>query len=160
MRLGADYRWHMIGSALAFALVMWVLMGCASIKVPDVPICRPLRTKTEKKVMKDIGEVTLTRGNPLCMKETGSPQCLYCTSIGTGKETYVSDSPDHMIEISGKKKTYSLIMKEGSVLPVESWVELRTVFINSCKQYGCTQDDIGRWQAKMVRFSSIGEALK
>lgn len=145
---------------LSGLLLILITTACSSIQVPDVPICRPLRVKTETKQMPDIGKVTLTRGNPVCLKETGSPVCLYCVTIATGKETYVSDDPKHMVNISGKNKTYSLIMKEGSVLPVESWTELRNTFTSTCHQYGCTDQDIGKWQAKIVRFSSIGEALK
>ena len=144
----------------ALFMIVFILSGCSTIQVPDVPICRPLRVKTETKVMKDIGKVTLTRGNPVCLKETGAEQCLYCVTIATGKETYVSDDPKHMIRISNRNKTYSLIMREGSVIPVESWTELRNVFTATCHQYGCSEQDIGRWQSKIVRFSSIGEALK
>lgn len=134
--------------------------ACSTIQVPDVPICRPLRVRTETKIMTDIGKVTLTRGNPLCKKMTGSDVCLVCVTMATGKETYVADDPKHLIEIGGKKKSYTLIMREGSILPVESLTELRQVFTNTCKQFGCTDQDIGKWQAKIVRFSSIGEAIR
>lgn len=145
---------------LILIILIIALTGCSTIKVPDVPICRPLRMKTEVKNIKGLGEVKLTRGNPLCLKETGAGACLYCTTIGTGQETYVSDDPKHLIRIGNKLKSYSILMNEGSILPVESWTELRDTFINSCKQFGCTEKDISNWRIKAVRFTSIGEALK
>jgi hypothetical protein len=116
--------------------------------------------KTETKTLPDLGKVTLTRGNPVCKEKTGSQTCLYCVTMATGKETYVANDAEHMIKISGKNKTETLILREGAILPAESLAELRAVFTSTCKQYGCTDKDIGKWQSKIVRFSSIGEALK
>lgn len=111
--------------------------------------------------MPDVGRVVLTRANPVCMKETGEPSCLLCVHTVSATETYVGDGPAHLLEVGGKRKQASTILREGAVLPAESWVEMRTTFINACKANGaaCSAPEVSRWKAKVVRLDSIGEAL-
>ncbi len=125
-----------------------LLLSCAGLEVPDVPICRPLQKIVY--THKDPFGIPVTdiRPNPLCVKSVGAPECGFCAYTLSNKQIYVGETKEHLLY----GKTWSQMQDESLTLPTESMAAIKSSFINGCKQYGCNDNAVANWR---VKFDSL-----
>lgn len=100
-------------------LALLSLVGCAG--TPDVLVCT---------------EISMTRG--------------WCTKTISDEEFFIDDA--HPYSFTGEKKdlkTWWDIRPYMVLVPVGSWVEIKSYIIKRCKQDGNCTDGVGNWERKI-----------
>ncbi len=148
------------------------LLPPIKIDPADVPICRALHERPQTQKVKDIGDVTVMRPNPVCMygqpaqgnipaiKGIGEAKCGYCFWTISDKHQLVGDEWNHLLPVRGKKKKWSTIIAEGGIIPAESQASLKEFSVNVCHAAPICGKEIDRWRVKIDAADSIAEGLK
>lgn len=117
-------------------------------KPPDVPVCENL---TQRVAIDEITDHLILIPSPTCRKQTGDPECGHCTYIVSGKEIYVGEGKDHLLN----GKTWNRIKLESIYVPAaESFAPLSEYIINSCKKLNCN-DQVDAFKVKINQLQEI-----
>lgn len=149
--------------SLAFGLFALSLTGCMTEawmkeQVPNVPACRPLKTRPQTKLI-DGKAFTLQRPNPLCMQKIGEPTCGYCRFTLDDKEVYVGDQWNHLLVVGKRKKKWSTLQEEGLLVPAETQAGIKAFMVNMCRITEQCGQEIDRLRVKLDSFDSVGDAF-
>lgn len=132
---------------LPLILLSFSAINCVP-KPPDVPVCENL---TQHVAIDAITDHLVLIPSPTCRKQTGDPECGHCTYMVSGKEIYVGEGKDHLLN----GKTWSRIKLESIYVPaVESFGPLSEYIINSCKKLNCN-DQVDALKVKINKLSEV-----
>lgn len=125
---------------LLIPLLLWEI-NC-TIKPPDVPVCENL---SRHLAMDPETEHLILVPSPTCEKQVGEAECGHCTYIVSGKEVYVGEGKDHLLN----NKSWTRVKLESVYVPsVESFGPLAEYIINACKKMNCN-DQVDAFKIKL-----------
>ena len=115
-------------------------ISCAKAP-PDIPVCGLLK----QYMAQDENGHMILKPSPACMSAINESECLHCTNVVSGKETFVGEVSPHFL--NGKSMTQ--IIEESIYVPaVESYAPLSAYIINECKLANCS-DKVDRFKVKV-----------
>lgn len=133
---------------LFITLFILALSGC--VVPPDVPVCRPLEIKWEKKFVEGVGNIVVERPNPKCVETIKEPTCGFCVWTISNKSAYVGEAKSTWIY----GKPWSTIKREAVLAPPETYAKVKGFIIDICKKSGDCSKDITRWRLKFNALDS------
>lgn len=135
-------------------ILLWFLVieACAP-KPPDVPVCEYL---AQRLVTDPVTGHLLLKASPTCEKQIGEVECGHCTYIVSGREIYVGEGKDHLLN----GKSWLQIKSQSIYVPAsESFAPLEDYIINSCKKMNCN-DQVDAFKIKLDSLKDVSAAIQ